>query len=46
MVGIKKLVNALTEKIKRIAKHTHISSLNVPLENMTRKPDSVRTKNC
>ena len=46
MVGITKLVNALTEKISRIAKQTQMSSLNVPLENMTRKPDSVNTKNC
>ena len=45
-VGMTKLVNALTEKIKRIAKQTHISSLNVPLEKMTLKPDSVRTRNC
>ena len=46
IVGITKLVNARTEKIKRIAKHTHMSSPNVPLEKITRKPDSVRTRNC
>ena len=46
IVGITKLVNALTVKISRIAKQTQISSLNVPLENITRNPDSVRTKNC
>ena len=46
IVGITKLVNARTVKIIRIAKHTQMSSLNEPLEKITRKPDSVRTKNC
>ena len=46
IVGITKLANALTEKIKRIAKQTQISSPNVPLEKITRRPDSVKTKNC
>ena len=46
IVGIMKLVKALTEKIRRIAKHTQMSSLKVPLEKITRRPDSVRTKNC
>ena len=44
IVGIIKLVSPRTEKIKRIAKQTQISSLKVPLEKMTRKPDSVRTR--
>ena len=46
IVGITKLVNARTVKIMRIAKQTQISSVNVPLEKIKRKPDSVRTKNC
>ena len=46
IVGITKLVKALTEKISRIAKQTQISSLNVPLEKITLRPDSVRTRNC
>ena len=46
IVGITKLVNALTEKIKRMAKQTQIRSVKVPLENMTRKTDYVRTKYC
>ena len=46
IVGITKLVKALTEKIRRIAKQTQMSSLKVPLEKITRKPDSVRIKNC
>ena len=46
IVGITKLVNALTVKIMRIAKQTQMSSLNEPLEKIKRKPDSVRTKNC
>ena len=46
IVGITKLVKALTEKIIRIAKQTQISSLNVPLENIILRPDSVRTRNC
>ena len=46
IVGITKLVNARTVKIMRIAKQTQISSLNVPLEKITRSPDSVRTRNC
>ena len=41
-----KLVNARTVKIIRIAKQTQMSSLKVPLEKITLKPDSVRTKNC
>ena len=46
IVGIMKLVNARTVKIMRIAKQTQMSSLNVPLEKITRRPDSVRTRNC
>ncbi len=46
IVGITKLVKALIEKIKRIAKQTQTSSLIEPLAKITRKPDSVRTKNC
>ena len=46
IVGITKLVKALIEKIKRIAKQTQTSSLTEPLAKITRKPDSVRTKNC
>ena len=46
IVGITKLVNARTVKIMRIAKQTQISSFNVPLEKISRKPDSVSTRNC
>ena len=46
IVGITKLVNALTVKIMRIAKQTQMSSLNLPLEKITLRPDSVRTRNC
>ncbi len=46
IVGITKLVKALTEKIIRIAKQTQISSLNVPLAKIILRPDSVRTRNC
>ena len=46
IVGITKLVKALIEKIKRIAKQTQTISLIEPLAKITRKPDSVRTKNC
>ena len=46
IVGITKLVNALTVKIIRIAKQTQISSLKVPLAKITLRPDSVRTRNC
>ena len=46
IVGITKLVNALTVKIRRIAKQTQISSLNVPLAKIILRPDSVRTRNC
>ena len=46
IVGITKLVNARTVKIRRIAKQTKMSSLNVPLEKITLRPDSVRTRNC
>ena len=46
IVGIMKLVNALTEKMRSIAKQTQMSSLKVPLEKITLRPDSVRTRNC
>ena len=46
IAGITKLVNARTVKIMRIAKQTQMSSLNEPLEKITRRPDSVRTRNC
>ena len=45
IVGITKLANALTVKIIRIAKQTQMSSLNLPLEKITLRPDSVRTRN-
>ena len=46
IVGITKLINARTEKITRIARQTQMRSLNLPLEKIKRRPDSVRTKNC
>lgn len=46
IVGIMKLVNARIVKIIRIARQTHIKSINVPLVKITRKPCSVKTKNC
>ena len=46
MVGIKKLVTARTEKTRSMVKQTKIRSSKSPLEKITRKPDSVSTKNC
>ena len=46
MVGITKLVTARTVKIRNIAKQTQTRSLKSPLAKITRRPDSVSTKNC